>query len=604
MKRGLLYAAGGLFASSLALLLVAGVERAMGYRFWLELGISAASGIAGAGFAAGLGYWLQVRRNPVVRKIERKPAELAQYPLSQLRDVDRALERAKRKGQTLTLNRIPTARWERTLKGAGTAAEAAEAFSEAVGGSLGPRLADNVWTFILPLLRLRFSERTTLAVVDGPRLEAGRAEWLAATVFQDGRGPSMALVLDRTDAQDAIHVLGQVPRVKFVVVSADALRDLLLDEQPTRKLETIISAQVPVADLSPYQTTGGVKTDALFFGRERELRTITGRDLHNFLVVGPRQMGKSTLLQAIERWTKARRDLEAHYVVLGDADLQAHLATHLDPNQPVGAAIPPFRQLAAGDPGRPRLWLIDEVDAFVDADARAGYPTLGTMRALAEEGRAYFILAGFWDLYRAVVFDEKQPLRNFGEQLRIGPLDERAALALVTEPMAALGLSWDSPETTAHLLAQAGLRANLLVLACKGMIESLPRDTRTLTREHLERVLREDPDLRDQGRRWRGEMPLYRAVVRQALLLGRPTREEIREALKARGAVLRGEDFDRALDHRELSYVLVPDGDGRLHCPVPLMQRFIESERSLEAGLAEDLDDLRSGRSAVPVPAG
>jgi hypothetical protein len=250
------------------------------------------------------------------------------------------------------------------------------------------------------------------------------------------------------------------------------------------------------------------------------------------------------------------------------------------------------------------VWLIDEADDFISADAKAGYPVLQAMRALAEEGRSYFILAGFWDLYRAVVLDEKQPLRNFGEHIRLAPLDARPAVDLVTKPMTALGLQWDAPSTLEFLVEQAGRRANLLVLACKALVESLPPDTHVLTREHLERVFREDKDLRDQGRRWRGDHPLHRAVVRQALLLGRPTRAEVRQALTARGADIRSVDFDEAMDHRELSYVLVPDGEWRLYCPVPLMQRYIESERGLEAGLAEDLEDLRRrGLAEVPKPA-
>src|SRR6185503_19611571 len=139
--------------------------------------------------------------------------------------------------------------------------------------------------------------------------------------------------------------------------------------------------------------------------------------------------------------------------------------------------LPPLADIAAGVPTKPRVWLIDEADDFIAADAKAGYPVLQELRALAEEGRAYFVLAGFWELYRAVVLDEKQPLRNFGEHLRLEPLDARAALALVTEPMTALSLQWDAPSTPDLLVEQAGRRANLLVLACKALVESLPPDT-------------------------------------------------------------------------------------------------------------------------------
>ncbi len=567
-------------------------------------------GLFGA-VAVGLGalllfavvHYARVYRNPVVVQAARAPSAIKGFPLAHLLSADHALRRARRLDATITAAGIPLTRWQRALDGAKAPREAAAAFAAAVGGRLGASVASQSWALELPPLRLRFTPDTALVVVDGGRLESGEAERLMTDVFQEGRGPSQVLVLDRTLNQNAVRVLQGVPRVRCVVLGTERLRDLLLAEEPVRMLEATISEQVAVSELSPYQVSGGVKLEHFFFGRERELRAISDRAMHNFLVVGQRQMGKSSLLLAVLRRLQARSDVEVRYVELADADLHRRLARERGLLPAGGAPVPSFEEVAAGEPRQPRVWLIDEADGFIVADARAGYPLVQAMRALAEEGRAYFVLAGFWELYRAVVLDEKQPLRNFGEQLRLEPLDARAALALLTEPMAALGLKWATPEGPEYLLEQAGRRANLLVLACKGLVETLPPDTHELTREHLEQVLREDKDLRDQGRRWRGDHPLHRAVVRQALLLGRPTRQEVGEALRARGADIRAMDFDEAMDHRELSYVLVPDGEGRLYCPVPLMQRYIESERGLEAGLVEDLEDLRRrGLSGVPPP--
>jgi len=35
---------------------------------------------------------------------------------------------------------------------------------------------------------------------------------------------------------------------------------------------------------------------------------------------------------------------------------------------------------------------------LVQAEMKNGYPTLSHFRSLSEEGRCYFIFAGFWDL--------------------------------------------------------------------------------------------------------------------------------------------------------------------------------------------------------------
>jgi WD40 repeat protein len=565
---------------------------------WLFVAVA----MLGVGVVAFL-YHDRVYRNPMVVQAAKAPSVLKTYSLPHLPAADQALRRVRKRDSTLTAAGIPLTRWERALRGSRQPNEAAAAFAEAIGARLGQSLATDAWALALPPLRLRFARDTAVVVIDGTRLESGEAERRMADVFQDGRGPSQVLVLDRTQTQNAREVLQDVPRVRSVVVGADRLRDLLLAEEPVRLLETTISEQVAVSELSPYQVAGGVKLDNLFFGREREVRAIADRAMRNFLVVGQRQMGKSSLLLAVLRRLQSRTDVEAQYVELADADLHRRLAREREKLPAPGAPLPPLADIAAGVPSKPRVWLIDEADDFIAADAKAGYPVLQELRALAEEGRAYFVLAGFWELYRAVVLDEKQPLRNFGEHLRLEPLDARAATDLITEPMKALGLHWDAPTTPEYLLEQTGRRANLLVLACKALVESLPPETHTLTREHVERMLREDKDLRDQGRRWRGDHPLHRAVVRQALLLGRPTRDEVRQALKARGADIRSTDFDEAMDHRELSYVLVPDSEGRLYCPVPLMQRYIESERALESGLTEDLEDLRRrGLSGVPPP--
>lgn len=554
-----------------------------------------------AGLALG---WVYVRlyHNPLVVQTTASPASLKTYSFSQMKSADLALRRARRRDATVIAAGIPLERWRRALRGAGTPFEATEVLAQALGARLGASLAPNAWALTLPPFRLRFMQESAVVIVDGLRWELGDAERRLADVFQEGKGPSQVLLMDRTEAQNALQVLQAVSQVRAVILTLERLRDLLLADEPVRVLEATLAEQVAVSELSPYQVAGAVKNERFFFGRERELRDIVDRSLRNFLLVGQRQMGKSTLLMAVKRRLEAREGLDVHYVELADADLHRHLARHRKLVPADGAPLPPFEDVASGEPSRPRVWLIDEVDDFVSTDAQAGYPLARVMRALAAEGRAYFVLAGFWDLYRAVVLDEKQPLRNFGEHRRLEPLDARAALALVTEPMAALGLAWDKPSTTDLLLERTGRRANLLVLCCKGLVETLPPDTRSLSRGHLERVLREDRDLRDQCRRWRGDSPLHRAVVRQALLLGHPTREEVRRALTARGAEVSAADFDEAMDHRELSYVLVPEAEGRLECPVPLMRGYIESERGLEQGLLEDLEDLRRGSLPVPPP--
>lgn len=70
-------------------------------------------------------------------------------------------------------------------------------------------------------------------------------------------------------------------------------------------------------------------------------------------------------------------------------------------------------------------------------DAACGYACLNGLRSLSEEGRCYFILAGFWGLYRATSFDYQSPIRNFAEVIQVGALEPEACRDLAVQPMRA-----------------------------------------------------------------------------------------------------------------------------------------------------------------------
>ena len=65
------------------------------------------------------------------------------------------------------------------------------------------------------------------------------------------------------------------------------------------------------------------------------------------------------------------------------------------------------------------------------------------------------MLAGYWELYAAALSTD-HPLRNFGETLRLGPLDRESARRLVQEPMRTLRLHFEDPATIEWLLDQTG----------------------------------------------------------------------------------------------------------------------------------------------------
>ncbi len=116
----------------------------------------------------------------------------------------------------------------------------------------------------------------------------------------------------------------------LVAPQPEAITRLLLSNEPREELTRIISAQVNLARISPYQMGGGVNKPDLFFGRADSLSHIMNRDPANYLVVGGRQLGKSSLLKALERaWQTQRPDEPCCYLALSKGDPAPHIARSL-----------------------------------------------------------------------------------------------------------------------------------------------------------------------------------------------------------------------------------------------------------------------------------
>ncbi|HYN77223.1 MAG TPA: hypothetical protein VES73_05460 [Lamprocystis sp. (in: g-proteobacteria)] len=87
--------------------------------------------------------------------------------------------------------------------------------------------------------------------------------------------------------------------------------------------------------------------------------------------MGGSQLGKSSLLLALQRRFDGRKGVDCRYLSVGQASIESRLAAALG----LSAATPLpdlLRQLAQVPPGTRRVLLLDEADAFVTADAARG----------------------------------------------------------------------------------------------------------------------------------------------------------------------------------------------------------------------------------------
>ncbi len=267
---------------------------------------------------------------------------------------------------------------------------------------------------------------------------------------------------------------GQVlraPLCRSVVLREPDLRGIAFSPDPRSALAALILQRSELAALCPYSYQGPVK-DAkatLFFGRERELRELLAADSRFIVVVGPRRVGKSSLLLAAQR---ALRDegRATRYLTLRNANSPGDLLSLLDPapsadeNDPIEA----IHSLLSGELSDTTL-LLDEVDALMYSDAGNRHPLAKTFRSLAQEGKGRLVLAGYWDLYR-LGLDYDSPFYNLGRRVVLGPLGRADATNLAREPMQAAGYSWADSTLLEELVDRTGGYPSLVQLCCGNLM--------------------------------------------------------------------------------------------------------------------------------------
>ncbi|MCP4693194.1 MAG: AAA family ATPase, partial [Desulfobacterales bacterium] len=284
-------------------------------------------------------------------------------------------------------------------------------------------------------------------------------------------------IIDWTDQGGAGSALEEDrPDFKVVELVENDLRDLALSDEPLSLLTEMIAGQATLSDISPYKAEGPIDA-AMFYGRKAELNTIGSRTLTNYLIFGARKSGKTSLLKALDRRFRERfgRDFHIHFHSLQAAGHEDQIGKFYRAIDDGIASVNDFIQhFSSGASERPRVFLLDEVDQFVTAEKERREELFSAMRKLKDEGKAYFIMAGYWDFYRECL-DYSSPLYNFGNRVLIKSLDRPSARELLVGPMKRLGIRYESEELIRDILYTAHCRADLIQMICSRMLENLPK---------------------------------------------------------------------------------------------------------------------------------
>ena len=530
-----------------------------------------------------LGIWMLVN-NPLIGPLQRDPQRLKRLPVDQLHRADRALGWLRRRRLTLRAARVTQADWQDALKYTrldvpGRCALLALRLAARSEASAGWDLPGAVFEWRFPADLPVNLERILVYV---PPADLSGAD-IVRHLRRLSTGMDVMLVMSVEADTEAVVARFTADTVNlFAQVTLEDQTEWLLAAQPVTVLLRSLATQLRVTRISPYQTRGGVSRPSAFFGRETVLSRIINRPPANYLIVGGRQLGKTSVLKAIERRMVDHPRIACHYVSLRDHRLTPRLAMQfgLPPTSALDVVV---AELARQQTDKHLLLLIDEADLFFRHEAGQGYPELTTLRALSDEGRCHFILAGFWDLYATAVLDYQSPLRNFGEVITVGGLEHDACRALATDPLALLGLSFETPALVDDLVMLSGRRANLVAILCQECLEVLGGGERTIRAEHLAQARRAQA-VQDALSGWgrltseAADARLDRIIVYQTALEGRATVARTVDTLTQAGVAFDIEAVRRAFARLQLAFVLDKRADG-YRFSVPLFtEHFDPSE--------------------------
>jgi hypothetical protein len=237
-------------------------------------------------------------------------------------------------------------------------------------------------------------------------------------------------------------------KIDTVFASITDMLHIMQDVDPQDRFRDLVLRQVTI--VSPFIIMGAVP-DALFFGRDEEIKTLTHKPADcDYAVIGNRRIGKTSLLNKV-------------YSMLGSNQNVIPLRVNCEPikdrtdfmkrfHKQTGIKLPEaspegFEKaiLKLRRQNRVPIILIDEIDILLVHEDRDDEPLLKIWRYLAQEKICRFIFFGSGRLAQQLD-NSASRLFNFAERLHLGYLSKLTTSGVLTRPLEKLDVELDDRE--------------------------------------------------------------------------------------------------------------------------------------------------------------
>lgn len=339
----------------------------------------------------------------------------------------------------------------------------------------------------LSSLKLRLSNRTPVVRVKSADM-AGITPHQLLQSIQDvirekkwGNQTTMILLEDKSEPL-LKYTTGPLYS-NLVVIGAEEQERVRQSRRPTGDFMDIISTQIPISLLSPYETTSPV-TGSRFFGRELEISRILGNPDTNHLVLGIRRIGKTSLLREIERILREKENAP-HVVYMDCSDLIStddyvrEVVRRLEPRelprlemQKYVFYFPNFLERMQLRHKSRLIFILDEIDNLIIFQ-RGDWELFRTLRASSNKGACQYIIAGFREAQREQYLLDS-PMFNFAQPIRLNEFNMKQARDLIVTPMENLGVHLkNKDEVVSRIYDETAGHPNLIQYYCMILLRRL-----------------------------------------------------------------------------------------------------------------------------------
>ena len=457
--------------------------------------------------------------------------------------------------------------------------------------------------------KLRLSDRTPFFSIEARRLASLDPETLASTIKtaiekQYYTERICILMIDGVSPflQEQIKLL-----LPFcVILDSQEMQKVVCGPAAEKPLMDLIVQKIPLSSLSPYEITSAV-SGSLFFGREYEIRTIRNHPTTDYVILGTRRIGKTSLLKEIKRHLEGIEDSEESNkdkgrIIYCDCskynsanDYMLDVVDKLEPRRLERETMehfPRFLRWKSFRGKRPLLFLLDEFDQVIEFDQLDNWALLKLLRASAQEGYCHYILAGYRSTMESCL-EEKSPLFNLVTPITLGNLSLKETRQLITVPLGNMGVSVKRPDDfIAQIFHETAGHPNIIQLYCYTLIQIIDRqERRTISSEDLA-LVECDPEFERFIFRsfYANTTHLEKAIV-FALVRGceRFTLEDIQKAMTQHSVRATGEQILRACDHLRVAGIFERSHDqSRTYMfAIPVLTRLLKEYYDIDA-LLED----------------